>query len=692
MANSSYLAYLPPVLWVPENDRTQTLGRHLRIYEKILTGLTADGLVVRASAPFLNAVNNAITLAQVSDAALFRIDDWVTIQGTAERRRIVAFVGTAIVLDANLLLGPYGAGTVRIADLAPGQTSFRIDSASQLEAGRALRLLQAGQTEDLLLAQVADPFITLAFGLTQTFTLDPASVPVKVVDPISVDHAGHAHDNLERQIDRLFTLFNPWRTRSDLLPWLASWVDLTLHSDWSEYQQRKLISQMVSIYQQRGLKEGLFTYLDIYAVTSVRPRIVIDDGEAVFRAVFDDRGRAVLRAVAHSNTVSPVSDPTKTITVLLHPSGLAVDSANRCFVCDPADISLAVPRQPSLWMLSPSGEVGYATVAGLPMPMPKPIFSGLNPNPPGQRLVEPRAVTVDGTDRCAVLDIGTISSSLSQKSSIFRFAPPNYLITTVIDQTTVPVFPAIHPVDMVLDGAGHFIVLDRGKHPLGSPPAGPSVPKIVVVSEGPLAVVTHALPALKEPAALIMDPLGRFIVADAGLQSTTTPADLVRVDPGAGWATTSLLGGMAAGTNPLVFPTGLAWETPGVLIVCDVGLRWWFTADPSSRSMAEPPQLYRVDLNQVPPVISQVTSQRELVHPTKLAWDRRHQLLITDRGESLNDLTQRNWRAGSNEFGAAVFFSDQRPTTPDIRNKFRRGITQVIDPEKPGHTSWWMDF
>ena len=693
MATSSYLSYLPPVLWTPDQDPAQLLGRHLRIYEKILTDLSANGLVIRAAAGFANALNNGITLAAIADTARFQIGDWVTIQGTVERRQIMDFVGAVLVLDANLLAA-YGPGTVRIADLVPGQTAFRIDSARSLEAGRTLQLLQAGATEDLLVADVADPVVTLAYGLTQTYSLDPAFVPVKVIDPIAVQHGDHAHQAFEKQIDQLFTLFNPWRTRADLLPWLASWVALTLRSEWSEYQQRLLISRMVDIYQQRGLKEGLFTYLDIYAVTATRPRIVIDDGEALFHTVFDDRGGAVLRAVAHSNTASPVSDPTRTVTVLLHPAGLAVDSQNRIFVCDPADITLTIPREPSLWMLSANGEAPYGAVAGLQMPMPQPVFAGQNPNPPNQKLVEPRAVTIDGTDRVAVVDIGQITGSLSKHAGIFRFAPPLYPITTVIDQTTAPIFPAIHPVDMVLDAGGNFIVLDRGKHPLGSPPAGPSAPQIVVVSEGPLAAVTHALPSVKEPTALIGDGAGRYIVADAQDQKTIAPADLVQVDPGAGWATSSLLGGMAAGTNPLIFPTGLAWESPGVLLVCDVGLRWGFPlgADPSDRMLAEEPALFRVDLNQVPPVIRQVTTQRQLVHPTKLAWDRKHRLLITDRGEAMNDLPLRNWRAGSNEFGVAVHFSTLRPTNFDDRNKFRRGIVQVIDPEKPGHTSWWMDF
>ena len=44
---SSYLDYLPPFLWSDENDHEQFLGRMLRIFEKILTGLPDDIVVGR---------------------------------------------------------------------------------------------------------------------------------------------------------------------------------------------------------------------------------------------------------------------------------------------------------------------------------------------------------------------------------------------------------------------------------------------------------------------------------------------------------------------------------------------------------------------------------------------------------------------------------------------------------------------
>jgi phage tail-like protein len=687
MANSSYLQYLPPVLWVPDKDPPQTLGRHLRIHEKMLTGISASGLAVRASAPILNAQSDYILLASANDLPSFQVGDWITIQGTAERRQIDHFTGNTIFLDANLA-GVYGPATMRIADLIAGQTTFRADSASRLEAGRQLKILQAGKTEDLWIADVSGDFLNLAFGLVNNYSMDPAFVPVKLIDPIAVNYNGKTIPDFESRIDLLFALFNPWRTRTDFLPYLASWVALDLRTEWSEYQKRKLIAQMAGIYQLRGLKQGIYTNLDIYAVSAAKPRIVVDDNDAVLHAVFNDDRTAALRAVAHSNTVSPPSVPAQTVTALLHPTGVAVDSQNFYFVTDPGSfgysISLAVPRKAALWRMTANGDIDYGPPP-LPLvaPMPKPIATGLP-------LVQPKAAVVDGTDRVSVVDTGNYINASQQNSAIYRFAPPLYALTTVISQGTVPVLPAVHPVDMVLDGAGHFVVLDRGFHPLGNPPAGATAPKLVVVSEGPLAVATHALGTVHEPTALIMDGTGRFIVADAQTQSTTTPADLVRIDPGAGWAATSLLGAVV--NNPLIFPTGMVWESNSVLLVCDTGVRWGFVGDPSNRTLAEDPQVYRVDLSQAPPVITRVTTQRQLVRPTHMGSDRNGRTLVIDGGEFPNETGSRSWRAGANEFGINVLFSNQRPTSSSDRNAFRRGIVQVIDGQTPAHTSWWMDF
>ena len=138
------------------------------------------------------------------------------------------------------------------------------------------------------------------------------------------------------------------------LPWLASWVALILQKEWSEYQKRKIISEIVSIYQERGLKKGLHTFLDIYAATEAKPRIAIDDGDAIFRATFLDNGTAVLHTVAHCSEVLGHA-------VLLHPSAIAVDTENNYIVADQGNSSLSPPQLPSLWRESSKGQIDYST-------------------------------------------------------------------------------------------------------------------------------------------------------------------------------------------------------------------------------------------------------------------------------------------------------------------------------------------
>lgn len=60
------------------------------------------------------------------------------------------------------------------------------------------------------------------------------------------------------------TLPEAQRTPDEFLPWLASWVALTLRDDWTAAEQRRLISRIVALYHQRGTKEGLRQMLETY--------------------------------------------------------------------------------------------------------------------------------------------------------------------------------------------------------------------------------------------------------------------------------------------------------------------------------------------------------------------------------------------------------------------------------------------
>ena len=599
MSVSSYTRYLPAILSSPENDPNQFLGRMLRIFEHLLTGIDPDEA---ADATIVQAVDDRIELASPAEAGQFQAGDILTIDGVARRLCVKQVSGPVIRLTAML------------DDTRPGTTL----------AGETLRLSRDGALNDTI-----------------------AGLPA---------------------------LFDPWRTPAHFLPWLASWLALPLEPEWSEYQRRKFVSEILNIYQQRGLKQGLLTYLDIYATTEERPRIAIDGGEAVFRGRWATDGSADLKAVAYSHVAADVP-------VLLHPSAIAVDRDNNYIVADQGgDVE---PAPAALWKLAGTGEIPYRR--GSSVPIPAPIYAG-------DAIENPTAVAVDRQNDCYVLSIGTIGSR--SRAALHRFASETAAMTTVIDQTTSPVFSALHPVDMVLeelpDGAKTFTVLDRGSH------RGSSSTKLVVVRTGAAFEVEDvALTDITEPTAIVQDAEGRLIIADAREpargNSRARAADLIRIDPDDDWSETSLLGDLDIEQNPLIFPTGLVFESRQSLLVCDTGVRERSFQDGSNRNMAEPAAIYRVDLSQSPVTITRITNQRHLVHPTKIVIDRRGDLIVADRGAAYDIQGQeREWRARTNEFGVVVYFSQQRPTSVERRNQIRFAIANVIDEQKPGHTAWWM--
>jgi len=250
----------------------------------------------------------------------------------------------------------------------------------------------------------------------------------------------------------------------------------------------------------------------------------------------------------------------------------------------------------------------------------------------------------------------------------------------------------VRPIDMVLDRAGNLVVLDRGTHPIGDPPSqegAAAIPRLLVVGRD-RSVSAHPLAGIVEPTGLAIDSQGGLIVADAQDQSSTKPAGLLRIDPANGWQVTPLLDEM--GSNPLIFPTGLAFASDTALLVCDTGVRWGWMDDTWNRTMAEPAAIYRVDLAQSPPAITRVTDDRRLVMPTKIALDRGGRLIIADQGDLRKGSPRRNWRAGTHEFGVVVLFSQQRPTQPQDRDRMRREIGDELEAHKPAQTVGWIDY
>jgi len=75
---------------------------------------------------------------------------------------------------------------------------------------------------------------------------------------------------LDLQIDNLGCIFDPDLTLAEFLPWLGSWVDVTLDGRLPETRRRRLIQAAVPLYRSRGTKDGLRRYLEAYTGGDVR--------------------------------------------------------------------------------------------------------------------------------------------------------------------------------------------------------------------------------------------------------------------------------------------------------------------------------------------------------------------------------------------------------------------------------------
>jgi phage tail-like protein len=76
---------------------------------------------------------------------------------------------------------------------------------------------------------------------------------------------------IEHSIDNVASYFDPSMTPEHFLPWLASWLDLSLDPTWPEDKRRELVKSAVELYRWRGTRWGLTEYIRIY--TGVEPEI-----------------------------------------------------------------------------------------------------------------------------------------------------------------------------------------------------------------------------------------------------------------------------------------------------------------------------------------------------------------------------------------------------------------------------------
>ncbi len=81
----------------------------------------------------------------------------------------------------------------------------------------------------------------------------------------------HVMESVTSKLDNGHLYYDPRETPPEFLPWLASWVALTLDIDWPDVKKRKMIQSAAEMYKFRGTKRAMRDVLEIFV--GKQPRI-----------------------------------------------------------------------------------------------------------------------------------------------------------------------------------------------------------------------------------------------------------------------------------------------------------------------------------------------------------------------------------------------------------------------------------
>lgn len=82
----------------------------------------------------------------------------------------------------------------------------------------------------------------------------------------------HMFDSVATEVNNIPSLFDPYDTPENFLPWLAGWIGFVLDEDWPEGKKRYLLRRALDYYRIRGTVKGLKLFLSIFV--GVEPEII----------------------------------------------------------------------------------------------------------------------------------------------------------------------------------------------------------------------------------------------------------------------------------------------------------------------------------------------------------------------------------------------------------------------------------
>ena len=80
------------------------------------------------------------------------------------------------------------------------------------------------------------------------------------------------YEELDTEISQMAQRFDPESTEREFLKWLASWLDISDTSIWTEEKLRLLLLKAVRLYRMRGTRQGLSGLIELY--TGEKPFII----------------------------------------------------------------------------------------------------------------------------------------------------------------------------------------------------------------------------------------------------------------------------------------------------------------------------------------------------------------------------------------------------------------------------------
>lgn len=75
----------------------------------------------------------------------------------------------------------------------------------------------------------------------------------------------HVALQVEEKLEGIHAYFDPRETPEPFLPWLASWLAMSLHESWTVQRRREVILRAAEMYRMRGTAAGLKLALSLFA-------------------------------------------------------------------------------------------------------------------------------------------------------------------------------------------------------------------------------------------------------------------------------------------------------------------------------------------------------------------------------------------------------------------------------------------